>query len=116
MSTEAQILPNHERPQFQGIVRRFHPDDVSALKPILETWIKNRHTGELIPEEVADDLDQMEKSYTGENDITYLVAEENGEVLGVMGFRPPEEKMKQYGTTENPAELINAYVSNDHRH
>ena len=40
----------------------------------------------------------------------YQVVEVEGEVVGMMGYRRPEDRMMQYATTEKPAELVNAYV------
>ena len=101
--------------KFQGSIRNLREKDLLALKPILETWVKNRDTGLLIPEEVEEDLQLMSDSVDG-SDRTYFVAEDqNGEVIGVIGYKKPDDKMLEFTSTPNPAELVNAYVKIDER-
>lgn len=58
----------------------------------------------------------MSESVDGRNDRTYLVAENSdGEVIGVIGFRAPDETMLTFTKTPNPVELVNAYVRSDER-
>lgn len=101
---------------FDGIVRPLAEKDLEALKPILETWIKDRDTGELLSDEVEEDLQIMRESIAGESDKVYLVAEsKEGEVVGVIGLRDPDKRMIPFTKTSKPAELVNAYVANEHR-
>lgn len=103
-----------ETGRFHGTVRLLRENDLPSLKPILETWIHSRDTGELLPEEVEEDLQVMRDSCSGKNDRTYFVAEE-GRIVGVIGMKPPKDALKQLVTTENPVELVNAYVAADKR-
>ncbi len=57
----------------------------------------------------------MRDSTTGANDRKYFVAEEEGNVIGVIGIKQPEDTMRAFAATENPLELVNAYVSKDQR-
>jgi len=90
--------------------------DTDLLRPILERWIRDSETGEPFPNEVEDVIREMRASLTGLNDRTYITAEtlENG-VIGVIGFRHPEERMIPFTTRKEAAELINAYVAEKHR-
>ena len=102
-----------ERRAFTGIVRPLLEHDLSSIRPILETWVRDSKTGEQIPEEIAEDLDLMRESARGESERRYFVAEENGEIIGVIGMTKPREYMEPYVTTHNPVELINAYVAQE---
>ena len=104
-----------ERKPFSGEVRDFQESDIEKVRPILETWLIDRETGQPLPEEVEEDLDIMRGSLNGENQRHYFVAEEEGKVLGVIGITPPREAMMPFATTSNPIELVNAYVSRDER-
>jgi len=107
--------PKHEL-TFVGMIRLIREEDIPQLKPILETWIKDRNTHESLPDEVADVMDVMRKSIDGGNDRVYLVAEaSDDQVIGVVGFKNPDETMLSFAKTHNPAELINAYVAQDKR-
>ncbi len=110
------IVGSTERTGFKGTVRDLKRGDLPFLKPILETWIKDRETGEPIPEEVEEDLQIMADSIDHKNDRTYVVAENSdGEVIGIAGFKTPDPRMIPFTQTPNPAELINAYVKSDER-
>lgn len=103
-----------EANRFNGKVRSLKKEDLDSLKPILATWIKDRRTGQPLPDEVEEDLQLMSESVEGKNDRMYLVAEDlDGEILGVVGFKTPDETMFTFTKTSNPAELVNAYVKSD---
>lgn len=110
MNQEAQ---QNETVPFYGVIRPLHNGDIDALRPILETWI--RLEGHIIKKEVDQTLQAMRESITGMTDRTYFVAEEDGNVVGVMGMRTPDGKMVQFATTSKPIELINAFVSSERR-
>lgn len=101
---------------FSGNIRFAKEQDIPSLRPILDTWIRDRNTGQLIQTEIEEVLLDVKGSVSSTNNITYLVAEKtDGEVIGMLGFRAPEEKMLPYVSTQNPAEMINAYVDKNHR-
>lgn len=101
---------------FQGNVRSLRPGDIDSLRPVLQTWIRDRDTGAPIPEEVEEDLKTMLDSTEAGNSSHFLVAETgDGVVIGVIGFRKPDQKMIEYTHTPDPAEIINAYVRSDYR-
>lgn len=104
-----------ERTSFKGVVRPLVEEDLGAIKPILETWVIDRDSGQALPDEVEEDLQLMKDSVSG-NDTTYLVAElATGQVVGVIGFKVPDNRLLPYTKTPNPTELVNAYVSKEHR-
>ena len=107
--------PGHEL-TFTGVVRLIREDDIPKLQPILETWIRDSDTHEPLPDEVASLMEAMRLSIDGKNDRVYLVAEASDkQVVGVMGFKNPDETMQAFAKTHNPAELVNAYVAQDQR-
>lgn len=106
---------NHES-RFNGTVRSAEERDLVHLRPILETWVRDRNTKLVVQDEITRILEAVRESARGENDIVYLVAETSeGEVVGMMGLRPPEERMLVYSTTTSPVEIINAFVRQDQR-
>ncbi|OGG34423.1 hypothetical protein A2363_00530 [Candidatus Gottesmanbacteria bacterium RIFOXYB1_FULL_47_11] len=108
-------LRQHEVP-FSGSIRPIQTSDLSLLKPILETWIRDSETHELLTEELESTLQAMEESISGKNDRTYFVAvTQDGNVVGSMGMRTPDPRLLQYVTTGKPIELVNAFVSKDYR-
>jgi ribosomal protein S18 acetylase RimI-like enzyme len=100
--------------QFNGLIRYAQHGDIVPLRPILETWI--RWEGKIIRKEVEGNLANIQKSINGEIAAKFLVAESTtGEVIGTIGFTPPDERLLSFANTERPIELINAYVSKEHR-
>lgn len=108
-------IPKENR--FSGTIRPLQADDLTQIKPILETWIRfPTKTGTLLAEEVEETLEEMEKSTRGENDKIYFVAETtDGQIAGSLGYQHLRDEMKSYATTDKPAEVINAYVADEHR-
>jgi len=98
------------------IVNRAEGKDIELLCPILETWLRDSETGELLPNEVEEVLRFVRKSVEGHGDRVYLVARDDlGKVLGMVGFKPPEGRMREFAETGRTAELINAFVAREHR-
>ena len=57
----------------------------------------------------------MKASIIKENDRKYLVADDNGKIIGVIGYKTPDTKMLEFSQTQNPTELVNAYVDPEQR-
>ena len=111
-----QKVNNIEQGKFNGIVRTLQREDIPQLKPILETWIRNMITHEILSEEVEKDSAFLEGSLDGSNGRQYLVAQTHeGKLVGVIGLSPLKEPLKQFATTERPIELVNAYVDRNYR-
>lgn len=116
MSVDVDKPKVKEKRDFVGTVRLMKIDDLQAVRPILETWIRHWKTGEVIANEVEQDLNQMKTSIEGGSEGVSLVAETHeGERVGVIGLKPPDERMLKFTTTDKPAELIHAYVAKKHR-
>jgi ribosomal protein S18 acetylase RimI-like enzyme len=106
---------NKEQLKFNGTIRPLAIRDLSFLRSILNCWIKDRDTGELLTDEVSKTLMEMGKSVIKDTGRTYLIAEEGGEILGVMGLKQPDLVMGTFAASESPIELVNAYVRPDVR-
>lgn len=99
-----------------AIVRQLKIEDIPALAEIITEWVRNPQSGEVIESEVAEIATNLEGSLTGETtDKQYIVAEEGGEVVGMMGLAMPSELMTSHARTEYPVEIINAFVSGKSR-
>lgn len=96
-------------------IRHASSRDCEALEPILKVWLKDRDTGEDIPEEVSGVLAKIKESVSTDTGAYYIVAEIDNEVIGVMGFQSASGPMLPHTLTDNPAELINAYVHPEKR-
>lgn len=100
-----------ETTKFDGIVRPLIREDIPSIKPILETWVRNPQTGEILTEEVINDLISMADSLNKKGDKEYFVAQTTqGKIIGTMGLSHPKLEIKPFATTPKPVELINAYV------
>lgn len=109
-------LASHvEKGRFSGQIRPLAQADLVQVRPILETYLRDRNTGALNTEEVQEDLDLMRQSCEGGNDRVYLVADDGKQVIGVIGMRTPSEAMQAFTSTERPVELVNAYVAERHQ-
>lgn len=104
-----------EEDKFKGTIRPLLKEDLPRLKPIIETFVRDSETNEIYEDEVKDTLLAMEQSVGGLNARTYYVAEHEGRVLGVMGTKIPDTRMLKYAQTDNPTEVINAFVAEEHR-
>lgn len=102
--------------KFEGTIRNIELEDLDQIKPIFKTWIKLK--GKVINSEVEDNLKMIKESLEKkDNERAYFVAEnQNGEIVGIMGFHPPQEKMKEFASTEKETtELDLAYVAESQR-
>jgi len=108
-----------EQLSFGGFVRPLELTDLPELQPILEHWVVDRDSKHPLPKEVAADLLQMRESIEVGNEFQYFTAVgPNNNVVGVIGMRtPPESKLLTlpFLETNNPVELVNAYVAPDQR-
>jgi hypothetical protein len=104
-------IGQQERIPFDGVVREPTPEDMKAIRPILETWVRDPDTGEVVTAEVDGILAMIMHHLPGDKDRRYLVAETAGrDVVGIMGSKTPDEdRMKELAKTENPVEFINAF-------
>ena len=98
-------------------IREVSPEDLADLRPILEEWVRNPETQQVIAQEVEDDLTLIGKIASGEDPARkYYVATENGKVVGGMGFQTDiDEQVADYAQTDSVVEVINAYVSGELR-
>ena len=106
----------NEKPVFIGSVRQPIEEDLVSVQLILEAWIRDSETHELKAEEMRGVMEAIRASIAGQGDYQYLVAEEEERVIGVIGFRPiVDEKLRVFAVTDNPAELVDAYVDPPNR-
>lgn len=93
-------------------IRPVAEDDLASVEHILTSGIVDSETKQPITDEIADVLERIKQATRGElsEKDGYLVAEIGGEVLAVMGFRDPSETMRQVSRSDNPLEVVNAFV------
>lgn len=108
--------------RFDGGVRPLTLPDIEKLRPILEQWIRNPEKTAPRMEDIDKTQETMRASLRGENNREYMVAFENNEIVGVMGFKVPNpeepsdgQKMLAFAMTDKPVEFINAYVDTSKR-
>lgn len=105
-----------EKTTFTGILRAPEVSDLDSIRPILEEWVRDRSTGELLAGEVEEILTAIQQSLKGENDRQYIIAQTNeGNIVGVMGLKLPNEIMKAHATTERSIEIVNTFVNSSQR-
>lgn len=103
-----------EKEPVHVVVRQAQVGDAETVLAIAREWVKSP-SGETIEDEITEIKEALERS-VGENpDRSYIVAELGGEVVGVMGLTVPNELMRQHAQTDNPVEIVNAFVRRDLR-
>lgn len=105
-----------DKPKFNGTIRPAEKRDLPTLKKVLEMWVRDSETHKVIPEEVKEDLEDIEKGIDGLNDHSYLVAETpDGKVIGMMGLKDPKWEVRKWARTSTPMELFRSYVDEGYR-
>ncbi|HVA10954.1 MAG TPA: GNAT family N-acetyltransferase [Candidatus Dormibacteraeota bacterium] len=96
------------------IIREPVETDIRALQPVFQQCIRNDR-GAFILTEAEGVKDSLRADIAGENLQHFLVAEQAGQVLGIMGIQPPDKGMEKFTVTPRPTELITALVSEQAR-
>ena len=95
---------------FQGLIRPVSKKDISDIKDIYAQFYTN-------PEDLTHFLDRVEEVINHSSDAIkwdfhYFVAEDEGEVVGVIGYRIPPQKLIDFTKTPKPLELYSLFVRN----
>ena len=103
-----------ENERFNGAVRPLREEDIPALRKISEFWL--RDNGFIAYKEVEDDMETCRKSLIPGSGKTMFVAERaDGKAIGMMGLSDePKLVLLAFAKTDNPCELIVAYVHPDY--
>ena len=94
---------------FKGSIRELKKEDVPAVEAIYDLYWHDSFRDNLTKRLngfVSGDSDVMDQRFQ------YFVAEEDGEVVGVVGFRKSPDHMKGFAKTGNPAEFYIMAVRN----
>jgi len=96
-------------------VRNVMQTDLPSLRPILETWVRDRQTKELLTEEVEAALAFVQKAVSSDGKAHYRIAEVDKRVIGMIGLHPlTEPKMLSFASTSSPFEVRHFFVSAAH--
>lgn len=82
------------------IIREFQESDQKAVEKLFDLY----WTDPEFLKELSSELRLYVKK-TSEKDSGFFVAEENNEILGIVGFRKLTNYLKPYALTNNPVEL-----------
>jgi len=104
-----------EREKFSGIVRPLQENDIPALRQISEHWLHD--FGVIAYDEVEGDMETLRESLKEGSDKKMFVAQTaDGKVIGMMGVKlHPKKELLRFAKTDDPCELIVAYVHPDYR-
>ncbi len=83
-------------------IRELKKEDIQAIEEIFDLYWSGefrKHLSEKVNDFVAQSPVALEQGFK------FFVAEENGELVGVAAFRKAPERMREYTTTDNPAEF-----------
>jgi len=99
-----------EREKFDGIVRPLQEVDIPALRKISEYWLKDK--GVVAYLEVDGDERTLRACLEeGATKHMFVAETKSGRVIGMMGLSEKlKEALMKYAKTDNPCELIVAYV------
>lgn len=95
--------------------------DIPTIKEIFSMWMIDEVTGNTDLDEVDHYVNFVRESIQGTKDSKkydshYMVAiNEDKEIVGVVGYRKPIQKMMSYTLSNNPAEIASLYVSKEKR-
>jgi len=85
--------------------------DLPGLRAVLESSVVNPITKEVAQDEVEDLLARYEELISEGGEEKYFVAHNHeGQPVGIMGLAPPDDAIRSFTTTENPIEIVNAYI------
>lgn len=102
--------------ELAGTVRPLQAADLPSVERILQIWVRDSPSSPPLAAEIAVHLARMSTSLIENSGHRYLVAvTEDGEIIGVVGMRPPSPEMLRFVSTDQPVEMINAYVDTSHR-
>lgn len=94
---------------FHGQVRAARPNDVEAIRAILEHWLPTR-------EDCDHTVAEIQASLAAASYPRYLVAETSaGRVVGVIGMTDQGIDDQLYREPDRPIEMIHAYVEPAHK-
>jgi|SRR3989338_1146051 len=104
-----------ENEGFNGTVRPFREEDIPALREISEFWLRDGN--QIAHDEVEGDMTTLRESLKeGSGKSMFVAQTADGKVVGMMGVKlHPKEELLPYAKTDNPSELIVAYVHPDYR-
>lgn len=86
---------------FNGTIRTLEPRDLEPVEEILDLYWNDEFRSHL-----SDKLREKDSI------LTWLVAEEDGEVVGFASYRKAPERMKEYAKTDNVVEFYVGAVKN----
>jgi len=95
--------------------RQINKEDLALIQIILEQWVRHWKNNQLIPEEIAGIIKNMENSLTSEDSSFYIAETPKDGIIGVVGIKTPSEKMKEFTTSQKAVELVNFFVDKKHR-
>lgn len=110
----AEVEPK-EKEKFVVQIRPLQEEDIAALREILEHWLQD--DGVVAQSEVEEDIETLRESLQSDSNKHMLVAQTaDGRVVGMMGLSErPKPPLLRYVKTDNPGELIIAYVHPEFR-
>ena len=106
---------SQERGRFNGVVRPLREGDIPSLRKISEYWLQDN--GVIAYDEVDGDMVTLRTCLAERNAKHMFVAEtQGGRVVGMMGLsEKPKEPLMPFVKTDDPCELIVAYVHPNHQ-
>ena len=104
-----------EGEKFDGVIRPFEETDMPTLKKISEYWLQD--FGAIAHDEVEKDMKTLHESLEkGSPTNMFVATTPDGKVIGMMGVTlQPKPELLPFAKTDDPSELIVAYVHPDYR-
>lgn len=96
--------------KFDGTIRKLQEHDVRQVEEIFSLYWADGALRKKFSDKLASFVNNELKAI--EQNLLYFVAEQNGEILGSLGFRKAPEPMLLFSTINNVAELYILAVKN----
>lgn len=105
----------NEKSRFQGAIRPISHADLGQITLILSEWITRTDDTGTPEEKIRRYQGEMTDTIRGDSDNVYFAAEENGTIIGIIGGKTPNPRLKPFIQTDAPLELVNMYVKSSER-
>ncbi|GEM_PF-3755004 len=95
-------------------LKKIEQGDLADIRLLLKDWVTIEETDEIDYDRIERILTLVQKESHERGDRVYLVAKDNdGNIVGMIGYKNPCGYMQSFCDTHNAAEVINFYTT-DH--
>lgn len=92
-------------------IRCLRNADLPAVQELLEDWIREPASREVLGDEVVTVMAEMKEALESSPSSRFWVAADaESSVIGTIGLRPPSQEMLTFSQGHRPGELVHAFI------